>query len=84
MLGEREWIDYFEYMGKFFLEDCHTMSRVECYKFNDTIRENLKDTYNRLHDEHLFYKAVGCAKALSGNYISFSFVIVAILSSLLI
>ena len=67
-----EWNERIKFIADFANNNCHTLSRFNCYEQNsmkDFIK--IKQHDKKTIDAHLFYKAVPCAEKMfsSGNYL---------------
>jgi hypothetical protein len=68
-------LDYYSELGALFDNDCHTLTRTECYlKEEEYQKLNLKR--QKIETEQLFYNAVLCAAKVFGleddnSYVNF-------------
>jgi hypothetical protein len=60
-----KWQDYYKDYSEIFENDCHTLSRANCY-LNEDKNQKLLEKRQKLETEHLFYNAVSCAKNVFG------------------
>jgi hypothetical protein len=58
-------LDYYSELGALFDNDCHTLSRENCYSKEDDIKR-LELQRERILTEHLFIDAVPCAAKVFG------------------
>lgn len=66
-----EWDQYFKYLKRSYDNDCHSMSRYNCYKEDQDNQNQISRLKNTVIDAHLFEGAVECAqKVLSSNYLT--------------
>ena len=71
-----EWNKRIQFFADFANNNCHTLSRFNCYSQNTLENYNMKKYYDKKTVEaHLFYKAVPCAEKMFsfGNYLIYNF-----------
>jgi hypothetical protein len=59
-------LNYYSELAALFDNDCHTLSRNECYSKEEEYYQKLELKRQRIETEHLFYNAVPCAAKVFG------------------
>ena len=85
ILDTNYWKSLTSKMAKNYDNKCHSLSRFDCYLWDDSVPSSLLSDKHKTLESHLYYNSVSCAqKVLSNGYISTSIYIMLALVALLI
>ena len=74
-LATNEWEKLFSWKAKKMYNKCHSESRTECYKNDDSVLTSVLEYVHLTEKSHLFYNSPDCAiDVLSSSFIQFSLI----------